>query len=156
MWSIATASASDIARLQAWLPQQLDINWTVEDLHDYLNKAGYHLLVAVSEGEGSLQSETAGFLLSQVVLDESTLLLVAVNPELRGRGLGKILVRDYLKRLAANDITAAHLEVRQSNLSAVRLYESLGFDLVGERKDYYPSLKKNGQRELALVFRKTL
>lgn len=64
---------------------------------------------------------------------------LAVAPERRGRGIGRRLVRRAL--VAARDSDARHLilEVRESNEAALALYRSMGFRVLGRRRDYYRS-----------------
>ncbi|MBQ7563216.1 MAG: tRNA (adenosine(37)-N6)-threonylcarbamoyltransferase complex dimerization subunit type 1 TsaB [Lachnospiraceae bacterium] len=62
---------------------------------------------------------------------------VAVAPEYRRKGYGRSLMEAVLlegKRLGGTQMT---LEVRKSNLSAIRLYEAAGFQTEGLRKDFY-------------------
>ena len=90
----------------------------------------------------------SGFTIYECVLDEATLLNIAINPECQGKGLGRALLRESLVALDAN-ITKVFLEVRVSNESALQLYRSEGFSQIGERRNYYPTA--NG-REDAFVF----
>ena len=71
-----------------------------------------------------------------------------MTPERQGRGLGRYLLRALVKQ--AGDLRAGRvfLEVRPSNLGAIRLYHSEGFNEIGRRPRYYPA--RDG-REDALV-----
>ncbi|WP_101756566.1 ribosomal protein S18-alanine N-acetyltransferase [Oceanicoccus sp. KOV_DT_Chl] len=89
-----------------------------------------------------------GFTVFSKVLDESTLLNIAVHPDFQGHGYGRQLLQQGLTQLVDGGIKQCFLEVRVSNNGAKALYQSLGFDVVGERKQYYPA--HNG-REDALV-----
>lgn len=55
----------------------------------------------------------------------------------RGKRLGSWMMLHLLREMAGLGVRAVALEVRQSNTVAQRLYHSLGFAVVGERKDYY-------------------
>jgi ribosomal-protein-alanine N-acetyltransferase len=48
------------------------------------------------------------------------------------------------------------LEVRPSNVSALNLYEGLGYEQIGMRKNYYPVDPASGLREDACVFAKSI
>ena len=100
-----------------------------------------------------LEGKTIGFAVFQQVLDEITLLNVAVDPACQGKGYAKRLLQSQLARFSDGGVRQCFLEVRISNLRAIKLYESLGFVVVGERKNYYPMT--NG-RENALVMSKPL
>lgn len=72
-----------------------------------------------------------------VLVDEAHLTNIAVHPEWRGLGLGRALMEEMLARARSFGVRAMTLEVRPSNLPAVRLYASLGFVERGRRKGYY-------------------
>lgn len=70
---------------------------------------------------------------------EGHLLNVCIRRDEQGKGYGRELVLHMLERAHQRGATALFLEVRPSNLVAVRLYESIGFQEIGSRKNYYPS-----------------
>ena len=80
----------------------------------------------------------AGFAISQRVLDETTLLNLAVAPEQQGRGQGAALLAAVLDQALADGAQRCLLEVRASNSVAQRLYAGAGFVQDGVRKGYYP------------------
>ena len=61
---------------------------------------------------------------------------VAVDPDLRNRGIGTALL-DRLLEEAGGQEARYTLEVRTSNTGAIRLYERFGFRAVGLRRRYY-------------------
>ena len=87
-------------------------------------------------------------------VDELSLLNVAVNPAYRRQGLAKKILRAIDDLAVGRSFYKIFLEVRFSNLSAISLYEALGYHQVGVRKEYYPVL--NGVRENAKVMMKEL
>lgn len=93
--------------------------------------------------------EAAGFLLSRHTADEEELLLIAVLPEYRGRGLGQTLLDRLFAAGSARGISRVFLEMRRGN-PAVHLYHKVGFEPVGERPAYYKAL--NGDRIDAITF----
>lgn|SRR5678815_2688343 len=62
---------------------------------------------------------------------------LAVDPGRRRRGLGTLLLEHSLAHGVEEGCRMAYLEVRPSNDSAIRLYESHGFSIVRRRKGYY-------------------
>lgn len=94
------------------------------------------------------QREVIGFAIYECVLDECTLLNIAINPIAQGHGYGRQLLRLSLRELDEK-IVRVFLEVRVSNEPALQLYRSEGFVEVGLRKNYYPTL---AGREDARVF----
>lgn len=70
------------------------------------------------------------------VFDEAILMSIAVRKDLWGRGYGKRLMEfliEYFRGKASRFV----LDVRRSNIRAIRLYQSVGFKIVSERKRYY-------------------
>jgi ribosomal-protein-alanine N-acetyltransferase len=79
----------------------------------------------------------AGFCAFWKVLDQIHINNLAIRPELRQRGLARLLLAKVLHEAAGLGATSATLEVRRSNAPARRLYESAGFRLSGVRTSYY-------------------
>jgi ribosomal-protein-alanine N-acetyltransferase len=76
-----------------------------------------------------------------IAADEGYILNVAVLPEYRRKGIGEALVRYVITGFG--DLAFVTLEVRPSNTAAVALYQKLGFERVGERKNYYRNPDEN-------------
>ncbi|HEY4910410.1 MAG TPA: ribosomal protein S18-alanine N-acetyltransferase [Methylomirabilota bacterium] len=62
---------------------------------------------------------------------------LAVHPEWRRRGVGRRLLAFAMAEGIARGVTLAFLEVRPSNAQALKLYEGLGFQVIGRRTGYY-------------------
>jgi len=95
-----------------------------------------------------------GFSLSRIVLDEAELLLVAVSPHTRGRGLGSALLTQALKDSRNRGANRMFLEVRENNQAARNLYYSSGFFYICKRPDYYSG--KYGQRFPAITMQRNI
>ena len=95
-----------------------------------------------------VQGQVAGFCILQPVLDEANLLLMAIDPAQQGQGLGYQLLEASVAMLKNNPVQI-FLEVRESNLAAIKLYEKSGFHQIDLRKNYYPN--SNGSREHAII-----
>ncbi|CAN5288040.1 N-acetyltransferase [soil metagenome] len=80
-----------------------------------------------------------GFVLVRIAADEAEILTIAVHPYERRRGYGRLLMEEALRRLYREDVPTCFLEVDRDNAAAVGLYHGLGYDVVGERKRYYPA-----------------
>lgn len=100
--------------------------------------------VLVAENAG----DVTGFLVYACVLDEGSIYNIAVDPVWRGRGTGRFLLLAVLDIMRSGGIQTCLLEVRESNVAARRLYDSLGFRVDGRRRGYYPA---DGGREDALL-----
>ncbi|MCH5304144.1 MAG: ribosomal protein S18-alanine N-acetyltransferase [Ruminococcus sp.] len=88
------------------------------------------------------KEDIVGYIGLSIAADEGYILNIAVHPDCRRQGIGKALVKflvDYYKE----SLSFLTLEVRPSNTAAVNLYSSLGFEKVGERKNYYSNPVEN-------------
>jgi [ribosomal protein S18]-alanine N-acetyltransferase len=95
-----------------------------------------------------------GFCLIRTAADEAEVLTIAVSPTQRGRGFGRMLMEEALRRLYRERVAACFLEVDRGNVAALALYRSLGFLDVGQRKGYYRP--PDGSDGTALVMRAQL
>ena len=111
--------------------------WTRRQVEDSLVlSATFVMLVGA---DGSIEPEpagAAGFILARQAADEVELLLIAVRPEHRGKGLGRVLLEEFVIAARKRGAVQVFLEMRDNN-PAERLYRSAGFDRIGRRKDYY-------------------
>lgn len=68
---------------------------------------------------------------------------VCVSEEARGRGIGKLLMEELIRRAVSKGVEFVHLEVRESNTVARTMYESMGFHVDWIRKGYYDLPKED-------------
>lgn len=83
-----------------------------------------------------IDGQPAGFALARAIMDEAELLLLAVPPAARRRGVGRAMldaVADEARRRGAIQL---HLEMRDNN-DAIALYAGAGFVEIGRRSRYY-------------------
>lgn len=92
----------------------------------------------------------AGYAIVSLAADEAHVLNICIHPEHRCRGLGRGLMQFLFAEVTRRGARELFLEVRPSNLSAIRLYQSLGLRQVGLRRGYYQAAQG---REDALVLR---
>ena len=97
-------------------------------------------------------NQVVGFCILQPVLDEANLLLMAIHPNQQGKGLEYQLL-DYSIQQLKNNPVQIFLEVRESNIPAIHLYEKTGFHQIDLRKNYYPNI--DGSKEHAVIMVKT-
>lgn len=117
--------------------------WTRRQVEDALVVGNCHYALAMDRGQ------CAGFTLSRLAFDEEELLLLAVLPQWRRRGIGRQLLEDLALAAAARGARRLLLEMRRDN-PAGHLYRQFGFHPVGERKNYYKLA--NGDRSDAVTF----
>lgn len=107
------------------------VPWTKEGFFAFLTRNDVMFLV-VEEKE-----EILGYCGMMMVLDEGDVLNVVVRKERQREGIGNFLMQSLLRLAAEQGIRMIHLEVRKGNETAIRLYERLGFEQDGIRKNYY-------------------
>jgi ribosomal-protein-alanine N-acetyltransferase len=84
-----------------------------------------------------LDGKIIGYGVMSVGAGEAHVLNVCVLHDFRNVGFGRRLLEHLLERAGAAGVNEAFLEVRPSNLSAIRLYQRLGFEQIGVRRGYY-------------------
>lgn len=89
-------------------------------------------------------------------VDELHLLNITVSPHLRKLGLGQRMMAAIEGVAAQQKMPRIILEVRPTNTAALALYEKLGYEQIGMRKNYYPANPETGSREDALVMAKSI
>ncbi len=89
-----------------------------------------------------------------IAAGECHVLNLCVHPDYQRRGLGRHLLSHLLDLARRRGAGSAILEVRRSNHAAFTLYDRLGFNQIGVRRDYYPG--HGGRREDALVLAREL
>lgn len=104
--------------------------WTAGQCAGILASPGTWLMIAELDGR------PAGFALTRAIVDEAELLLIAVHPEARRRGIGARLIAAVADAARRRGATSLFLEVRSNN-PAIALYTEAGFSKVGERINYY-------------------
>lgn len=77
--------------------------------------------------------EIAGYINFADCIDHTDLISIAILPKYRGLGLAKDLIT-YMESYSTHPI---FLEVRESNISAISLYEKLNYKIINIRKNYY-------------------
>lgn len=88
-------------------------------------------------------NEPAGYISLSYVLDEGSVLNVAVKKKLRNRGIAGALLGEAKKFAENKKLSFLSLELRESNLPAKKLYEREGFALLGKRYGYYEKPKED-------------
>ena len=91
-------------------------------------------------------SDIAGFIIAQVEVEENTefghIITINVAPNCRRKGVAAKLLREIETILKQKGITECRLEVREDNHPAIKLYQTLGYQIVGKLENYYG--KKHG------------
>ncbi len=120
--------------------------WTKGIFRDCL-RVGYCSWVMEIDGE------VIGYGVMSVAAGEAHILNICIQPDFQGRGLGRKILHRLVTLARDHGVDTMFLEVRCSNRVAQILYESEGFNEIGQRRGYYPH---TDGREDALVFAKVL
>ncbi len=112
--------------------------WSQKSIENELENESAYFYVAIENGN------VAGYCGTHIVLDECYIANIAVLPKYRGNGLGKLLTEHLINTAKKNDCAFITLEVRPSNTVAVKMYEKLGFKVLGKRKNFYSSPIEDG------------
>lgn len=107
------------------------VPWTREGYFTFLTRNDAMFLVVEEKGQILAY---CGLLM---VLDEGDVTNVAVRRDRQKEGIGNFLIESLIRLAEGLGVTTIHLEVRQSNETALRLYERNGFMRDGIRKNYY-------------------
>ena len=140
---ITTMNATHVSQVAELEKLCFSDPWSEKSVASELNNPLSLWLVAL-EGE-----RLAGYVGSQTVLDETDMMNIAVHPDYRRCGVARQLVEELVAGLKRRGSRCLTLEVRASNDPARKLYEKLGFQQIGLRKNYY-----RNPREDALILRK--
>lgn len=96
-----------------------------------------------------IKSQLVGFVVLSQILDEGEILMCAVKPPYQRQGIAHSLLTHTLGEL--RNINTVFLEVDITNLPAQKLYQKMGFNSMGHRKNYY--LQPDGSYHDAVIMR---
>ena len=123
--------------------------WSASSLELLTNDGigvGYVLTTPAAPGAEPAVAAYGGML---ITVDEGQITNIAVHPDHRRKGYGAAITRALLRHAKDVRLDSVSLEVRASNTPAIALYQKLGFEQIGLRKNYY-----RNPREDALILRK--
>ncbi|MBI5701058.1 ribosomal protein S18-alanine N-acetyltransferase [Candidatus Saganbacteria bacterium] len=135
---IVKAKKNDLESISEIENHSFSTPWPQDQLEECLDRT----YIAQENGK------TKGFICIDKAFDEVHILHMAVHNEHRRKGIGKKLI-EYAMSFGGNKL---FLEVRESNLQAIKLYESFGFKTISRRKKYY---QDNDEGALIMELKKT-
>lgn len=146
--------ADDLDRIMAVMEAAFDPTygeaWNRRQVEDALLIGNCHYALLDGFGDPpTVNAEAAGFFLSRHGFEEEELLLIAVDPRFRRRGVGRALLEQFARQARDRGAKRLLLEMRRGN-PAELLYRDFGFTPIGERLDYYRSA--DGTRIDAITF----
>jgi ribosomal-protein-alanine N-acetyltransferase len=113
------------------------VPFTKKDISEYLENGLWRFFVA-REKDAIL-----GYISFRLVFDECHICNVATATDARRRGIGSLLVSHLISYAKEQGVSKYFLEVRESNLAAIHLYERFGFVKVGVSKNHYTLPREN-------------
>lgn len=129
---VRIAKSSDLDDIYDLDVQTFAMPWSKEALsYDILENDNAFVIVAEYEGQ------FAGYADIWTVLDEADLNSIAVRVDFRRKGIGDAIMFAMTEMLSANGVETINLEVRVSNIPAIKLYKKYGFKECGVRPGYY-------------------
>ena len=132
----------DLDAVMAIEPQIYPYPWTRGNFKDSI-LSGYYATVLL------LNEEIIGYALMMMILDEAHLLNLSIAKFYQKRGLGRFILEHMLQTAKGRQATNMFLEVRPSNISAIALYENIGFNEMAIRRGYYPA--NHGREDAVLM-----
>ncbi len=102
--------------------------WSADDFRD-LKKSGCEIIMSEN-----------GFIVYRTVADEAEIITIGVNPEMRRNGIASAMIGIIEKTIKNQGVKKIFLEVSANNIPAQKLYENLGFLVVGNRPKYYDGI----------------
>jgi len=130
-YEISLMTAADIDGMHDIEVATFASPWSRKSIEDELANPCARYLVARENGQ------VIGYAGMWLVIDEGHVTNVAVREDMRGRGIGRELMKRLIQLAADSGMIWMTLEVRRSNKVAQNLYHSFGFIDVGYRKRYY-------------------
>lgn len=127
----------DVEEVSRIEEETFSMPWSPKSFLEMIQSKDAYYIVAEQDGKilgscGVLQA-----------LDEGNITNVVIEKESRGQGIGTAMLGFLMKEGEKRGITAYTLEVRVSNVSAIHVYEKLGFVSVGIRKNFYEKPKED-------------
>lgn len=147
-YSIRPASEVDLSKISALELRAHVQPWTEEGFHAELGKPFAYVWVLTDD---ETDDELMGYIVFWLLDGQCRILNLVVEPEARGLGFGKRLLRRAIDEAVRLGVKKAVLEVRYSNQAAVGLYQKLGFTITRIAKNYYSDGENAYLMELELT-----
>lgn len=132
--NISPGHISEIALLEK---ECFSSPWSENALSEEIENNNSHFLVAYSD-------KVLGYIGVQEICGEAYITNIAVFNEYRKLGIGRKLLKKAVSDAEFRKCEFITLEVRESNISAISLYESENFEIAGIRKNFYTNPTENG------------
>lgn len=135
---IRSATSSDVQEIYELEQCAIECCWTKTQISD-----------AIADDATIFLINDGGYASGKLILDELNINNIVIRPEFRRRGYGAELLGALLKAAKERGASVAFLEVSVENIAAQALYANFGFEVIGERANYYNGVAaKNMKKQL--------
>lgn len=122
---------SDLNKIADILNSEFDDFWNYNVFKSELENENSKYIIA------KIDSEIVGFAGIWIAIDEAHITNIVTKKSYRNKGIGKILLENIITLSNSLNLDSITLEVRESNIPAIKLYEKYNFKNLGIRKNYY-------------------
>ncbi len=136
-WNIRVAKTEDLHALVKLEQACFSAPWSHKSFQAELEGNQFSQILIVPHLAGGQEDKILGYICTWIVFEELRFLNIAVHPNFRRQGVASQLIRHVLESGRGAGCCRAMLEVRESNHSAKKLYESFKFSSYATRKSYY-------------------
>ena len=137
MIQVVTMAEEHISALAQLERECFSDPWSEKALAEELSNSNAVFRVALIDGE------VAGYVGMLHVLDEGDICNVAVFDRFRRKGVASALIQHLVDYGVENQLSFITLEVRESNIGAQKFYETMGFETIGVRRNFYDNPKEH-------------
>lgn len=128
--SVKPSTIDDFEEIAALEAACFSAPWSRDDILRAVTNPAF---VCVSASSGGL----LGYGMMYAAVQEADIVNIAVSPAARRLGIGQAIMESLMAEATEKGCLEMYLEVRESNTPARALYEKLGFETIGKRKNYY-------------------
>lgn len=132
---IENMTFEDLEKIENILQSEFDDFWNNNILKEELSKKECKYIVAKLD-DGTV----VGFAGILINYDFVEIMNIVVRKKYRGQGFGHKLLEELINISKQNNFNCLNLEVNEKNISAIKLYEKVGFERIGVRKKYYNNI----------------
>ncbi len=135
-WCFLPLCPEDLSEVAAIEAQAFNPPWERRTIEGELASPDSRAFILRRPNQAT-RAALGAYIFLRILADEVHIMKVAVAHDWRREGLATWLTDQALAEARRDGCRRAVLEVRISNVAAIRLYHRLGFETIGKRKRYY-------------------
>ena len=128
---IKKATQEDFEQIKSIMDNCVHPSWSVTVLKTAIEDKNNCFFVS------TYNSDIDGYICLETCIDEASLSSIAVLPEKRNKGIASALIETAFTECKKRGINRCLLEVEETHLPALKLYEKKGFRQISIRANYY-------------------